>query len=157
MATPIKRSEHIVQLSKEHHFSLLFCWKIKTGLKKEVEISRIVNYINYFWKDHLLPHFQEEDVLFSAVDNVLVQRAYHEHREINDTIRSLESSDPERATALVFKIADLVDKHVRFEERELFPYLESAIAEPKLIEIGKKIKDLQPEFTQDLFTDEFWR
>jgi len=26
---PIKRNENIMKLSKEHHFSLLFCWKIR--------------------------------------------------------------------------------------------------------------------------------
>lgn len=157
MEKPIKRSEHIVQLSKEHHFSLLFCWKIRGGLKKEVEISRIINYINYFWKEHLLPHFKEEDVLFSTVDDAFVKRAYDEHHEINETVRLLNLSSPEKAPSLALKIADLVDNHVRFEERELFPHLEKAIDEPKLIEIGKEIKQMQPEIAQDTFADEFWK
>lgn len=157
MAKPIKRSEHIVQLSKEHHFSLLFCWKIRNGLKKEVEISRIINYVNYFWKEHLLPHFEEEDVFFSNVDDLFVKRAYDEHHEINETVRLLNLSSKEEAFSLALKIANLVDDHVRFEERELFPHLEKAIDEPKLMEIGNEIKKMQPEITQDTFADEFWK
>lgn len=157
MEKPIKRSKHIVQLSKEHHFSLLFCWKIRNGLKKEVDINRIINYINYFWKEHLLPHFREEDVLFSTVNDAFVKRAYDEHHEINKTIHLLNSSNLEKAASIAAQIADLVDKHVRFEERELFSYLERAIDEPRLIEIGKEIKQMQPEISQDTFVDEFWR
>jgi hemerythrin-like domain-containing protein len=157
MGKPIKRSEHIIQLSKEHHFSLLFCWKVRSGLKKEVEISRVVDYINYFWKEHLLPHFKEEDVLFSTVNDTLVKRAYDEHHEINATIHLLNSSIFSEAPSLALKIADLVDNHVRFEERELFPHLERAIEEPRLIEIGKEIQQLQPEIAQDTFADEFWK
>jgi hemerythrin-like domain-containing protein len=157
MGKPIKRSEHIIQLSKEHHFSLLFCWKVRSGLKKEVEIGRVVDYINYFWKEHLLPHFKEEDVLFSTVHDTLVKRAYDEHHEINATVHRLNSSTLREAPSLALKIADLVDNHVRFEERELFPHLERAIDEPRLIEIGKEIQQLQPEVAQDTFADEFWK
>ena|SRR5690606_20608652 len=157
MAKPIKRSEHIVQLSKEHHFSLLFCWKVRVGIKKEIEHDRIIDYINYFWKDHLLPHFQEEDILFSFVDDAFVKRAYEEHNTINATVKQLNLSTKKEQAGLISHIADLVDAHVRFEERELFPHLEKAIAEPKLVEIGRRIKELQPEIEQDLFADEFWK
>lgn len=50
MAKPIKRSEHIIQLSREHNFSLLFCWKVKKGIRKGVEPSRIIQYILYSGK-----------------------------------------------------------------------------------------------------------
>ena len=157
MEKPIKRSEHIVQLSKEHHFSLLFCWKIRNGLNKDVETDRSINYINYFHKEHLLPHFNEEDVLYGVVNDKLVKRAYEEHAEINKAVQLLNASDVDKVSAIIAKIADLVDKHVRFEERELFPYLEKAIDEPVLIEIGERIKQLQPEIAQDIFADEFWK
>jgi len=155
MAKPIKRSVHIVQLSKEHHFSLLFCWKVRTGLKKQIDVNRIIAYVNYFWKDHLLPHFSEEDILFNEVDDELVRRAYNEHYEINKLVQSLENQEDKAVT--ISQIVDLVDRHVRFEERELFPHLENAISEPKLIEVGKKLKHVQPEVAQDTFPDDFWK
>lgn len=157
MAKPLKRSEHIVQLSREHHFSLLFCWKVKKGVRKGVEPSRIVQYILYFWKEHLLPHFSEEDVLFEKVDDKLVQRAYDEHHEINRLVMSLDSikNEEDKVQAAV-KIADMVDKHVRFEERELFPHLENAIEESELAKIGQKLFEMQPEPLQDIYEDEFW-
>src|SRR3546814_11895598 len=91
---------------------------------------------------------QEEDVLFRTVKDAFVKRAYDEHHEINETVHLLNSSDIEKAPSLALKIANLVDNHVRFEERELFPHLERVIYEPKLIEIGKEIKQLQPEIAR---------
>lgn len=157
MAKPIKRSEHIIQLSREHHFSLLFCWKVKKGVKKEVEPNRIIKYVLYFWKKHLLPHFSEEDILFEHVDDPLVQRAYAEHHELNAILESLSTATTEEKAILIPKIADLVDNHVRFEERELFPHLEEAIPESQLAIIGKKLLEAQPEPLQDDYEDEFWK
>lgn len=158
MAKPIKRSEHIIQLSREHHFSLLFCWKVRKGIKMEVGHERIIPYILYFWKEHLLPHFSEEDILFEQVDDEMVQRAYTEHHEINDLVESFDSIKREEdRLSIAAKIADLVDSHVRFEERELFPHLEAAIEESELAKIGKKLLDAQPEPLQDTYEDEFWK
>ena len=59
---PIKRNENILKLSKEHHFSLLFCWKIRHGLKTQTDCSRIIKYVQYFKTNFLLPHFSEEEI-----------------------------------------------------------------------------------------------
>ena len=61
--TPIKRNQHIVQLSKDHHFTLLFCWKIRQGIKMQIESERQKNYIRYFFKEHMEPNFQNEEKL----------------------------------------------------------------------------------------------
>lgn len=158
MAKPIKRSEHIIQLSREHHLSLLFCWKVRQGVKKEIDPMRMLPYILYFWKEHLLPHFFEEDILFKHVDDILVQRAYAEHHKINELVKSLNSIEGKNnKVKMASKIADLVDSHVRFEERELFPHLEAAIEESQLAKIGKKLLKAQPEPLQDTYEDEFWK
>lgn len=158
MAKPIKRREHIIQLSREHHFSLLFCWKVRKGIKKQIDPGRIIPYILYFWKEHLLPHFSEEDILFEQVDDKMVQRAYAEHHEINELVKSLDSvKGKEDKVSVASKIAELVDSHVRFEERELFPHLEAAIEESELAKIGKKLLEAQPEPLQDAYEDEFWK
>ena len=60
---PIRRNENILKLSKEHHFSLLFCWKIRQGLKMNIDASRIVKYAQYFHAHFLRLHFREEELL----------------------------------------------------------------------------------------------
>ena len=41
---PIKRSEFLKPISREHHHGLLLCWKIRAGLKKGIEPERIKLY-----------------------------------------------------------------------------------------------------------------
>ncbi len=60
---PIKRNENMVPLSRDHHFGLLFCWKIRQGLKAKIDLERIRKYILHFWKSHLEQHFKEEETL----------------------------------------------------------------------------------------------
>jgi len=65
---PIKRNENIVKLSRDHHASLLFCWKLRQGIKYHSSIERMVKYVQYFWNQHFTPHFkEEEEFLFAPV------------------------------------------------------------------------------------------
>lgn len=153
---PIKRNEHIVKLSKDHHFTLLFCWKIRNGLKFGVEPSRIINYVNYFWQHLMQPHFSEEEtVLFAPVQDAAVQRALNEHAQIAEQIRALTADENNEATQLS-TLADTVDNHVRYEERELFPHLENVLTDEQLNAIGKQLDAQHDPALKDDFTDEFW-
>ena len=58
---PIKRDPAIVTFSKDHHFALLLVWKIRQGLKNEIETSRIINYATHFFDNDLIFHFEEEE------------------------------------------------------------------------------------------------
>ena len=60
---PIKRSIALQPLSREHHHGLLLCWKIRTGLKKGIDIDRIKKYSDWFFKNSLLTHFNIEEEL----------------------------------------------------------------------------------------------
>jgi iron-sulfur cluster repair protein YtfE (RIC family) len=61
----MKRNDNIVWLSRDHHSGLLCSWKVRQGVKKEIEPGRIKNYILYFFENHLEDHFKaEEEVLF---------------------------------------------------------------------------------------------
>ena len=65
---PIKRNENLVPVSREHHATLLFCWKLRTGVKGETEPERMIRYTNWFWLHHLQSHFAtEEKLLFIGI------------------------------------------------------------------------------------------
>ncbi len=151
----MKRHESIVVLSREHHFGLLFCWKIRQGLKKHVQLERIQSYVKYFWDSHLQQHFEEETLLFNELQDSLCERAISEHIHIKllvDTIINLEPIQPDQLNQL----ADVLDDHIRFEERILFPYLEKELTEDKLAEIGARLQQLHPVREKDDYPDEFW-
>lgn len=151
---PIKRSEYIKQLSKDHHFTLLFSWKIRQGLKHEVNADRIKKYVAHFWEHNMKAHFrEEEEILFAPVKDKQVQKAIDDHRQIEKQFDAvLQASDDEASKLLL--LADLVDAHVRFEERELFPHLERTLTQTQLENIGRQLHN-EP-FLQDSYADEFW-
>lgn len=150
---PIKRNENIVKLSREHHTTLLFCWKIRNGLKNGAEPGRIIKYIQYFRDVHMLPHFkQEEELLFAPVKDNQVQKALDDHRNILQQIDSIAEDGSNTETRLL-NLADTVDNHVRYEERELFPHLEEVLSTEQLLEIGRQMDD---DDHQDDYADEFW-
>lgn len=153
---PIKRNEHIVKLSKDHHFTLLFCWKIRSGLMFRVAPTRIINYVNYFWQHLMQPHFSEEEtILFAPVQNAAVQRALDEHAQIAEQIKALTTNKNNAVNQLSI-LANTVDNHVRYEERELFPHLENVLTDEQLNSIGKQLDAQQHPTLKDDFTDEFW-
>lgn len=156
MGKPIKRNENIAPLSKEHHSGLLFCWKITQGVKHNIEAARIVRYIRYFWETHLKQHFNdEENILFNRLNNELCTTALAQH----EAIRSLVSRINESATGsaeICAELASEVDGHIRFEERTLFPFLESALTAAALAEIGVQLKKAHILCSADNYDDEFW-
>lgn len=154
---PIKRNEHIVILSREHHMGLLFCWKIRQGLKKQADTNRIEKYVAYFWDSHLRQHFrEEEDHLFEKVNDDFCWKAMQQHREIRALIHQVTGSVPVPSTDMLNQLADCVDAHIRFEERELFPHLEKVLDEQELIRIGAALAHSHAIAVKDNFPDEFW-
>ena len=58
---PIKRHNALQGVSREHHHGLLLCWKIRTGLSKNIPLERIKVYVDWFYTNYLVPHFELEE------------------------------------------------------------------------------------------------
>ena len=154
---PINRNEHIKKLSREHHFSLLFCWKIRQGLKMGIATERICEYVQYFWQHHLNPHiWEEEKIFFVPLSDRPVQRAINEHKRIRYQVENLENHSASNVRKRLAELADTVDEHVRYEERELFPHLERKLSKEQLENIGEQIEKHYPSSLQDQYEDQFW-
>ena len=127
---PIKRSEQLAPLSRDHHEGLLFVWKI-----------------------HLQEHFKEEEQILapSILGNELVKRMLDEHQNIEALIQINENIADE---ILLGQLADAVNDHIRFEERELFPYAERMIPVEKLNSIHVQL--LKPKVQCEQWQNEFW-
>lgn len=153
-SNPIKRNENIAKLSRDHHASLMFCWKLRQGIKKNVSTERMIRYIQYFERQHFIPHFaEEEQILFSPLKDEMVHKAIGEHGVILRLVNEISFSGKENQQEEIGRLADLVDAHVRYEERVLFPHLEKSLSEEQLQEIGKKMSD---EAIKDHYEDDFW-
>lgn len=154
---PIKRNTAIIEFSKDHRFALLLVWKIREGLKKSVEPKRISQYVIHFYDTDLIHHFKdEEEILFNklSADNPLRIQAETEHKSIKLLVDELRNKSGE--ISLLTKFADTLEKHIRFEERELFNHLQENISDKDLAEIASSFKSRNHE-PDGAWNDIFWK
>lgn len=137
MHSPLKRHEALVGFSKDHHFGLLLVWKIRQGLNKKVSPGRISDYVLYFFDEDIDGHFkEEEEQLFPMLppSSILRQQAEAEHKAIYEMIGRLRK-DKENID-LLLQFADALKDHIRFEERELFPFMQRTLSATELEQIA---------------------
>lgn len=148
---PIKRNKNLQPLSRDHHHSLLLCWKIRTGFLKSISVERIKRYADWFFKHHIQPHFElEEKLLFPILGkrHELVKKAISEHRRLGRLFNDTEN--PSKSLGL---IEEELEQHIRFEERVLFNEVQKIASEEQLSIILKLHND---EKFKDNTHDEFW-
>lgn len=122
---PIKRSKAFVQFSRDHHFGLLLVWRIRQDLTKGTAISGINHYIYEFFIDDLQLHFKEEEELMFCkldTDDPFRIQAENEHKAICQMMATIQANNAD--TTLLHQFADLLEAHIRFEERTLFNHLQ---------------------------------
>jgi hemerythrin-like domain-containing protein len=127
---PIKRHKALQNLSREHHVGLIFALRLQKGVAKSADLQSMEEYTTWFWENHLLPHFQlEEEHLFPMLkgEYELERKAIAQHKDLRVLfqIQQKTHSDFKR-------IYELLQKHIRLEERELFNLIQSTLSEQQL-------------------------
>jgi hemerythrin-like domain-containing protein len=153
--TPIKRSPQLAPLSREHHDGLLFAWKIKQGLELNASMETMGHYAMWYWRQHIRPHFyQEEKILMPLLPagHPMAKRLKEEHDHIRELIISLDEEADKRHLTL---LCELVTQHIRFEERELFGYMEELLTPAQLDEVFAQLEE-HPLVCEEDWKDEFW-
>jgi hemerythrin-like domain-containing protein len=151
---PIKRSPQLRPLSHEHHDALLYVWKIRQGLKNGTSVDKLRSYTMWYWKQHTKQHFyQEEKILlpYMPADHPWASQMKNEHAQIRELILKL---DREAEKECFVTLTDLVERHIRWEERKFFGYLEEHLSPEQLALIQEELEK-HPVQCSD-WTDEFW-
>ena len=150
---PIKRSAQLAPLSREHHEGLLFAWKLRQGLSKNIDPARITDFVQWFWQHHLQSHFEKEELFLPPVlseNHPFIQQMIQEHNVIKTLIQSLT---PYEVLKKLEQLANLVTDHIRFEERQLFGEVEKAATPEQLQLLSENLTD---EKTEAVWEDAFW-
>ena len=150
---PTKRADSLISLSHDHHHGLVVCRRVNEGLKRKVDPERIARYVRDFWVTQLSRHFKEEEEwLFVLVsqDDPGIQRALDEHVHIAEVVSQLQHNND---AALLKSFADQLQAHIRFEERELFQFIQQTVP-GKLL--AQPAKNLRLEGSLVLWPDKFW-
>jgi hypothetical protein len=129
----MRRRPELVSLSWDHHPALEVALRLRRTT--EATLAGDVGRAMRFFGEEAATHMRLEDhvVLPALGDPVLAAQVAGEHvalRAAAGRLREAPSVDAARALG-----ADLAG-HVRFEERIVFPALESRLAEDALAEVG---------------------
>lgn len=151
--TPQKRAAELVCLSHEHHHALVFCVRLKKAPKVSVEI--IQNYVRYFWENHILLHFEnEEKYLLDLIPNIKHQEQFLlEHNQIKQLVNQI-LINAETSINNALMLSEILNNHIRFEERELFPEIEKWATQSQLQAVASF---LNKDVACPVFLPEFWK
>lgn len=141
----------IYEACSKHHKTLFFCWNIRTGIDRGIEINRIVEYVKWYGEMILFPKLEiEEKLLFTILneDHYLVKRALKEHRRIRRLFKI--GSNPMKN--LIY-IEEELDLHIRFEEKNILPEIENLATQKQLKAINDALGMLP---TNADWADNYW-
>lgn len=130
----MKRHPALVPLSHEHHHNLSFAQRLRRACLNgdEHEQATLLDIFRQQYAAPLEQHFQlEEAWLVPHLEETMKTRLLAEHREL----RELAATTPSASLRLV----DALIAHVRFEERELFPWLEQHLSVGQLTALKEKL------------------
>jgi hemerythrin-like domain-containing protein len=144
----LKRSRELRPLSSEHHQALLLAFQLKKGLAGHSEsagapkdLPGLLALARRFEDSVFIAHTKaEEELLGRHLRAPDVRRMRFEHGEmlrLLDASRTARTGDMRQALTA---FADLLERHIRWEERELFPACEDDLGEDVLAKIGHELE-----------------
>jgi hemerythrin-like domain-containing protein len=153
----MKRDKNLHPLSWDHHAALtsvVFTRKlIKAGAGDE-RLQQVAREYAAFYQIGLLPHFRlEEEWLLPrylrhvSADDPDVTRLLTEHVRLHRLMLevALALDSGLALVAPLTELTDLLESHVRFEERVLFPRIEAALTHDELRQLGEHLWANAPE------------
>lgn len=139
-------------LRQEQYRGLLFCWRIRKGLRKELDLDRIKKYVDWFFRNNLEPHFEvEESFIFPLLKNKdqLLKKARADHRRLKRLFQ--DTTDLPKSLSL---LEEELEAYFLFERQRLIYEIENDITE-------KELSIIMQIHTESLchedWGDEFWR
>ena len=147
------RHPNLISLSHDHHHGLalaLRCRKQALGQLKPMGPAglheRAREFFDFF-VGNLIAHFRaEEEMLFPYLGEVapesgpMIDELIQDHEQIRATASKLEAGAA--SAKLIFDLGDLLERHIRKEERELFPLFEQYADTEKAEAIGAAMKKI---------------
>jgi hemerythrin-like domain-containing protein len=138
----MKRAEALRALSRDHHQALAVALRLRradAGGAAEAQGGFLE-----FWREHGSAHFAaEEEVLLPSFadhgdpEHPSVAEVLRQHAEIR--IAALALGRREASAAELKELGELLDDHVRLEERTLFPLIEDALDDAQLSQLAEAL------------------
>ena len=126
----MKRSDFLIGLSREHHSALVWAKRAQRGANVGDDAAALMHSLVTLFDRELAPHFAVEEadllpLLQAHGTTELIARLLAEHAALRAEVVRLG----EGCAAALAPFGRALADHVRFEERELFPVIESILAQ----------------------------
>ncbi len=140
----IKRHVALYPLSHHHTNALHMALKLKRAgtEKSRITVKEISQDLDAFWNPDGRQHFREEEEVlltafaqYASVDRPEINEMLIEHVKIRALIDTLLTSE-ETNLSKMHDLGELLEAHIRKEERIIFPMIEQALPEEKLQELA---------------------
>jgi len=143
-----KRSRELRPLSSEHHQALLIAFQLKKGLAGHSEsagapkdLPGLLALARRFEDSVFIAHTKaEEELLGDHLSKADMKRLKFEHGEMIRLLELARTARPSDLRQALTSFADLLERHIRWEERELFPSCEDALGHDVLATIGHELE-----------------
>jgi hypothetical protein len=150
----MKRNDHLVLLSWDHHHGLVMALRIERELPgaSDDQAAALYSDLLAFWSAGLLPHFRTENecLLARLIRHIprtdeSIARTQADHLDLEALVATMrDATDPAlRRTALADFGTRLRD-HIRWEERVLFEVTQEQLTNDEMSALGADIRERLP-------------
>jgi hypothetical protein len=138
MLADVKRSAALAPLSRDHHHALAVSLRLRRATDDDAEEAcrRFVAFMEADGERH----FREEEAeLLPHATPEMTERTLAEHATLRGHAAALRVAHGAAPAGELHEIGELLRNHVRFEEHELFPYLEETLDEATLQDLAERL------------------
>jgi quercetin dioxygenase-like cupin family protein/hemerythrin len=139
----MKRHRALVPLSNDHHHALVEARRLRRAAGGSGSRSAVADFLRFFAADTVRHFREEEEMLFPFVVGFgearePLVRALLEHQRLHALVRELdEEVERDAPTAKTMReLGELLEGHIRHEERLLFPLIERLLEDSGLAGLG---------------------
>ncbi len=141
----MKRHEALAPLSREHHQTLILAQLLKKGAPVykglPAKLKEKADYAKQQFEGGIKKHFQQEETILEKMKDShgdiknIAAEIIQEHQQLTALFLSLNTT-ADLETALD-SLGTALEKHIRKEERVLFPLLQQQCSEEQLQDVYK--------------------
>jgi len=135
-------------LSHQHQHGLALTVLIDRGLRDQPgpgKTAELADKVQRMAEIELKGHFQvEEEVLFPSVRSALdsaeiIDELISQHRELQGLVERLSAAPEQERSGILTEFGQLLARHIRLEERELFEQIQKQLSEDQIEALGREI------------------
>ena len=155
---PLPRHNALAPLSRDHYVGLVQARHLIRGSRgDEVVRRKVVAEFIEAWRDDVAVHFRDEErLLLGHMDDADRERLLGEHHSLSALAERMHAERKRVAPdpALLLELGEALERHIRWEERDLFGRLQATIGEEALAALEHSSQALEQTRSRDVSRDD---